>query len=326
MAILPGLPGLQVEVVVGDSPLIEYDDEEEEETRAKTVSKYIEAATGAEFKVRYYFANTFLLRHGVQVEVSVDGDSMSRQVLRMSKIAKTKTFTCAGASSRIGRKRYEHNFRFSELKKAEDSGQGIDRTLKKALESAGKIMVDFHYVKNIKKVKASRYTLDPHAGISSLGTIPEKALSTKGLSHSTSFADPKECKSGSVSCELVGSKDSPFARFIFKYRSLARLKEMWIIRRTPSPDLRTPMPRPTPVPQQETSATELRRLEDLNKEEMLVLLRHYREKDSATPKIKQEAKRELPDDDENEISVVGERSAKHRRLLPTNKDEVIELD
>lgn len=52
----------------------------------------------------------------------------------------------------------------------------------------------------------------------------------------------------------------------------AKLKELCIIQRVPSPVPRTP----APSPRQENSTGGQKQLEELSKEEMLILLRHYR--------------------------------------------------
>jgi hypothetical protein len=52
MAITRASPGIQVEVLVEGEPLKEYDDEDEEVTADK-VTKFIEAKSGSEFKIRW---------------------------------------------------------------------------------------------------------------------------------------------------------------------------------------------------------------------------------------------------------------------------------
>lgn len=70
-----------------------------------------------------------------------------------------------------------------------DSGREVDITLKKTLDMTGDIILEFHFIKNIKGTKTSR--TDPnHQPPSTLGTIPEKALVVSGLSHTSRYVVP----------------------------------------------------------------------------------------------------------------------------------------
>jgi hypothetical protein len=68
MAIIPGLPGLEVSVTVAGEALAEYDYDYVDEghvQRPNTVSKYIEAPFGAEFEITTLYTPPFdpPLRH-----------------------------------------------------------------------------------------------------------------------------------------------------------------------------------------------------------------------------------------------------------------------
>jgi hypothetical protein len=59
MAVHDDCPGLTAEILVGDEPLKEYKDAEEEET-PKTTTRYIECRSGAEFVIRTSFESPFV--------------------------------------------------------------------------------------------------------------------------------------------------------------------------------------------------------------------------------------------------------------------------
>lgn len=72
MAIDTNYPGLEVAVTVNDSPLQEYDDGDED-SAPNTVTKYIEAQSGAEFAVTAKFKHPFPTHHDVKMCLVIDG-------------------------------------------------------------------------------------------------------------------------------------------------------------------------------------------------------------------------------------------------------------
>lgn len=115
MAVLPSCPGLKVEVVVGNTPLVEYDGDGDEESRPNTSVKYVEAITGAQFAVKYYFDDTFRTSHGVKINSKLDGKVVSRRNCRKKDLVKMEGFTVSSASSCIGGEWYTNGFQFSEI-------------------------------------------------------------------------------------------------------------------------------------------------------------------------------------------------------------------
>lgn len=71
MAIHPDFPGLVAEVVVDGKPLREYDDDGQ--AAPKTVTKYVEVVSDANFGVRCTFPKDFFLCGEHQFKVIVDG-------------------------------------------------------------------------------------------------------------------------------------------------------------------------------------------------------------------------------------------------------------
>ena len=75
--------GIEVTVAVDGQNLQEYGDDAEE-TVPNTVTKYIEAASGAHFSVKYGHTQDFLKQHeieGVIYKIKIDGITMRRPVL-----------------------------------------------------------------------------------------------------------------------------------------------------------------------------------------------------------------------------------------------------
>ena len=115
MAILSNCPGLKVEVIVGDTPLEEYEGNGDEESRPNTSFKYVEATTGAAFTVKYYFDDTFRASHGVRINTTLDGKVVSGRIHRKAHLVKNEGSTISGARSYIRGKAYTNGFRFSEI-------------------------------------------------------------------------------------------------------------------------------------------------------------------------------------------------------------------
>lgn len=86
MAILSGVRGLNVQIRVNGRALKEYDGDEENRD-PKTVTKYIEATSGAQFDVHFTFGKRFPHKqHSIVYEVALDGITASRRVVDGSDI------------------------------------------------------------------------------------------------------------------------------------------------------------------------------------------------------------------------------------------------
>ena len=112
MAICDQYPGLKAEVVVDRQPLQEYADDEAE---PGTISKYVEAASGKEFAMRFTFADPFPTQHGVEIRVSVDGEQS-----RVLSYGPEELYNAEGHHKRgVGFQKdgqwYRQNYRFTAL-------------------------------------------------------------------------------------------------------------------------------------------------------------------------------------------------------------------
>ena len=72
MAVLDSVPGLEVQILVDDEPLDEFEDTDHPAT-PDTVTKYIAAETGKQFELRYAFDQT-PTDEGVLCQVSTDNN------------------------------------------------------------------------------------------------------------------------------------------------------------------------------------------------------------------------------------------------------------
>jgi hypothetical protein len=87
MAVLPGFPGLEVEIVVNKATCHEYSqhDDERNEDSPTSATKYIEAKDGANFLIRINLVPPFkYIRNNISAEVKVDGQIVQMPLWRPS--------------------------------------------------------------------------------------------------------------------------------------------------------------------------------------------------------------------------------------------------
>jgi hypothetical protein len=117
MAILPGAPGFKVEVLVNGSVAQEYSGDEVADPN--TTTKYIEAISGAPFRVAYSINSehsTTYVGEGVKVRVYLDGKEVFGRLIRAQPDFDGKRRYCNGAENHYFQKSYLERFRFSEFK------------------------------------------------------------------------------------------------------------------------------------------------------------------------------------------------------------------
>lgn len=117
MAILPSIPGLKVEVLVDGAVTREYPDDKTEE--ANTTTHYIEAVSGATFKINCYFTSEFSkndMGKGVKMDIWLDGERVCNRIFRARLGFDGKGHCCKGAEHCSSGKEYLERFRFSEFK------------------------------------------------------------------------------------------------------------------------------------------------------------------------------------------------------------------
>lgn len=120
MAIIDGVPGLEVQILVDGEPLIEYDDEDEpgvhDGSGRKTISKFVEARSGAEFVIKCSFdAVNPYKTNDLQIAVYIDGKYMDDRVLYARQIQAPYISRLSGHRYRTGSQFFQRKFSFSEL-------------------------------------------------------------------------------------------------------------------------------------------------------------------------------------------------------------------
>lgn len=201
---IEGVPGLEVQIVVAGVPLQEYNSDEDDEV--KSVTKYIEATSGANFEIRWSFTSDFKQKgHQILIAVYGDGMGLAAETSRPSDLL-TGYSTLTGRTRNAGNHAVFEKFTFSELKigmlsssncRAQTSVTDtcilyLDEdkiplaSSAATISSLGVISVKLRRVKVLKN--AGRPQTEK---FKSLGTVPEKALKGRALSHSIRWvADP----------------------------------------------------------------------------------------------------------------------------------------
>ncbi|CAD0109022.1 unnamed protein product, partial [Aureobasidium uvarum] len=311
MAILNGLPGIEITVVVDGKDLHEYQDSDMDD-EADTVTRYVEAVDGANFaiKIKATGDNRFKGDY-LSFMVEVDGSWIDEPLISAAHVREGRsTRIVDGVYVRSG---YSRTLKFS--------------TLTTVLEHDSRLLPDLERVKNLGKIKVTvthqtriGQSTKPYGQPSDNGNVvSEKSIKGQAMSHTYSL-DPEVSASLMDFWETkpVPGVKNPVGSYVFHYRSEwcvnlaqpshncspppAALKELLIIPRTPSP-----------VPLED------RPEKDLSPEEMAELLRRYRAKDANSASVKKQVKRESEDAEDND-------SHSHKRARLSNGPVHLELN
>jgi hypothetical protein len=114
MAILTDVAGLRVEVHVNGAACKEYDDDED--PPPKTVTKYIEAVTGSEFEIKYFFGRPFPTKYGVESRIIIDGLEADSLLHSANSLLKSGGYKSEGALTIDHGKTLCSKFCFSDLR------------------------------------------------------------------------------------------------------------------------------------------------------------------------------------------------------------------
>ncbi|KAF2278092.1 uncharacterized protein EI97DRAFT_441357 [Westerdykella ornata] len=313
MAVLDSYPGLEVEILVNGTPLQEYVDPDEEAVPDR-VLKYIEATSNATFEIRCRFTSAFVWKHDLSLDVYTDGRFACGRIVYKLRNPSDYTTTFTGVRERNRGKCYVRPFFFSQLNIGESDAGMANHDLQNAIKCIGAIGISATWV----KVKGRRRNGSAKTSAALLGTVSEKALKGRAVSHQTGLLERKPTASYKTrSTKAIGKE---FATFNFRCRSKEALKALHIIPRSPSPIL-----------------LELRDTDTLTFEEARELLRRQRDRERTVRAVKEEGnrkvKRERPDGSEDlvggdqgdEVLFV---SAKRRRThaVISNDDQIDVID
>ncbi|KAG9551951.1 hypothetical protein KCU71_g14152, partial [Aureobasidium melanogenum] len=271
MAVLDGLPGVEITVVVDGKDLHEYQDSDTA-NKEDTVTKYIEAVDGASFAVKIKVIKDFKFKGDLLcVQVHIDGTLVSYAATTPADV-QADAYDFMIDSIRVNNET-RRRLKFKVLETVSEDDTGVSDN-KERVQNLGKIEI---WVDHENKLGLGTSTSNYQRPVVDEGAISEKDVKGKAITHTYSLGEEIESKSsGTVwRTEHVQGVKSPVATFVFHYRSKAALKELLIIPRTPPP---------TPL--------EERPVEELSREEMTELLRRYQAKEINTATIKKEPKRE----------------------------------
>ncbi|KAI6867216.1 hypothetical protein KC338_g3268 [Hortaea werneckii] len=311
MAIHPKVPGLTVSIDVAGQLLPEYDGGDAQEVANNTVTKYIEAVSGAEFAITFRFDNNLFpfANHAIAASVFCDGNGASRKLFAPNMtVSDVRHFIRDHVEERRNGDAVCRALMFSDL---ETSDADVNKGLFNKVKTLGTIVVKWHKGRVVPYTR--KLVPPPFVGASFAdGRVPEKNLKGQAITHQTTYGrDLKRQMAPSFDIESVGE---PFAIFEFRYRSHAALQSMGILPRSPSP---------TPL--------EDRNIEDLSPEEMRELLRRQqRQRESSKIPIKREIKRERiesedDDDDGDDVEIVDQPEKKRRLDADAAGTEVVDL-
>ncbi|KAF1921825.1 hypothetical protein BDU57DRAFT_545226 [Ampelomyces quisqualis] len=268
MATTTKIPKVKVDVLVDNIALQQYEDDEEGQVSPATVTKYIEAQSGAEFVLRNVFDEK--PKYDVKVRVYMDGSYVCGEILRLKGFHKgTYKQTIDGARSTKDGMWVLAKFSFSDLKTVDSISRPCKDRLVKDLKELGQISVKFNYITNLRPSTSALPTFSKGEGFDE---VPEKALKGTAISHQVLLRDPIPTGGSSfLISDYVDPDRRPFLTVNFKYRSRAALKSLLIIPRSPSP-----------VPLEE------RDVDSLSLEETRELIRRQREREAAALAVKRE--------------------------------------
>ena len=122
MAVHPEHPGLEVRFYIKGFRAKEYDDDKP--ALPNTVTKYVEAISGARFKIKHTFTNPFPSIYGIKKVYYLDGKLVDSSVSLPSNLF-IKAHTCSGAYSRISRQSFNQKFCFSPLATGKSALNGL---------------------------------------------------------------------------------------------------------------------------------------------------------------------------------------------------------
>ncbi|KAH0339329.1 hypothetical protein KCU81_g7237, partial [Aureobasidium melanogenum] len=298
MAVLDGLPGVEIAVVVDTKDLPEYQDSDTA-NKEDTVTKYIEAVDGANFAAKIKLTKDFVFKGDlICVQVRIDGTRVCGLCLVPADV-QAGSYNYNVDNIRVNNESARRlKFKVLETVSEEDAGVSDNR---ERVQNMGKIEIR---VDHENKTGVGTSTNDYQSPVIDESVISEKDVKGKAITHTYGLGEEIEVKSGNVvwyTAPVLGVK-SPAATFVFHYRSKAALKDLLIIPRTPAP---------TPL--------EERPIEKLSHEETRELLRRYQAERTNTATVKKEPKREREDNSSRNCR-------RSKRARPTPGSVYLELN
>ncbi|KAF2849038.1 hypothetical protein T440DRAFT_534575 [Plenodomus tracheiphilus IPT5] len=281
MAVLEVAPGVEVCITSRKQKLREYEDPYADVT-PKYAAHYIEAPSNAPFEVRTCFTSPFPNDRAVEIGISVDGRTMDELVVRPHELFARGFHTSEGPISDDQDRWSLQRYRFAPLRIRKFRGRSVlsittyqspdeadTRTLStdlaRELEAMGSITVTLHF---LKYFQLNRGTQSPRKIIKKFDPINEKDVKGNSLGKAKSIEEVEY-----LDVEQDDNGEA-FATFQFHYRSLAALKDLHIVERTPDP--------------MDLFNSDEGALAQMNREQLQAIVRRMRERDHARLRTKRE--------------------------------------
>jgi len=277
MAILNKLPGLEVTININGVPLQEYKQDSDdlyeaspglsgEWQDARTVCKYIEAATDTEFSIVVTGEPEFERSSPSLIcALYIDGKWVwepifTEPTLRRPKFRSETKGIFVDMPTGRGDQSLLKKFKFAKIETTSDDARVGD--LKNDTERMGKvgeILVKIYRGDKGEPSQNKLTSFDPLGDGS--GEVHEKALKGQAKSHSVLLGPADEMVKTPLyhTTKRIDGDGFPIAIFKFKYRSREALKSLLIIERTPEPSV-TPEP-DEPINVDELSASQKAKLD-----------------------------------------------------------------
>ncbi|CAG5182045.1 uncharacterized protein ALTATR162_LOCUS9964 [Alternaria atra] len=326
MAVVDETSGLEVQIHVDGNPLREYTDQHTAVSEA-TSESYVEAHSDSIFEIHYSFKAPFPVDRPVSMIVTMDGKDVDEPLIRPDELYKSDGHISSGPISNDGKSWFTQTFRFSPLEIIECSEGPIPEDLQNKLQPVGTITCEFYFLDNARRSPKTSFV---HEELEKLDTVNEKAIKGDSLSHQVILGESEPAQEVEYYDADYADGGEPFATFHFYYRSLAALKDLHIIERTPD--------RVDFLDSDDTM------LGQLNREQLEAIVRRFREQEETRVRTKRElsdtstvagadnefdSRSGTRDDDFFEIRSVDLRKKRKQqrvRQVPGDGIEVIELD
>ncbi|MCJ1438438.1 hypothetical protein MMC27_007826 [Xylographa pallens] len=233
------LKGIRASVVINGESLIEYDEDVNEISDnlrdSNLIVKYVEAISRAHFELKFGWDISDLKAcEGLLIQADLDGKQMDSAVYQFQKMISSGRMDSARRC--VGGQWTIEKFRFAEIISVDGPSGSMGSSEASDLASIGQIVLSVHRIRNIRESPDVKTTYNVQTGSTLSGTVPEKALKGRALSHRTSLDPPQIVEAAqSVRCNYVDINGSPFVKFEFRYRSRRALQIEGIIPRSPSP-------------------------------------------------------------------------------------------
>ncbi|KAF1830661.1 hypothetical protein BDW02DRAFT_601471 [Decorospora gaudefroyi] len=235
MAVIDETPGLEMQIHVNGQPLREYSNADRPDVLLvadKTSERCVEVQSGKIFEIHYSFSPPFAADRPVSMIVTINGEDVDEPLIRPDDLYGANGHVSSGVVSGDGERWFRQKYRFASLHIEECNEEHVPDHLKKKLESVGIITCEFYFLENLRcspRFRSLRKELER------LETVNEKAIKGESLSHQAILGDNEPSEEIEYFDAEYADGGEPFATFHFYYRSLATLKDLHIIERTPDP-------------------------------------------------------------------------------------------